>query len=80
MTEPINHTPINEPPKVVEAKVTAASLVTLLASIAIALLNALQADSTILGSLPPAAQFVLIAVIPPLLTFAGGYAKTSNRV
>jgi len=63
----------------VEAKLTVASLVTLAASIGAALLNALQGDSALLGSLPPWAQFVLIAAIPPLLAFTSGYLKTSNR-
>lgn len=63
----------------VEIKVVVASLITLLAGCVVALLNAVQADSSILGALPPAAQFVVLAIIPPVLSFAGGYVKTSNR-
>lgn len=72
--------PDTAPPVVVEAKLTVASLITLAASMAFALLNAVQHDSSILGSLPPWLQFVLITVVPPLATFLAGYAKTSNRV
>lgn len=68
------------PSKAVEVKVVAASVVTLFASIALSLLNALQNDSSILGGLPPWLQFVLITAIPPLATFAAGYAQRSNRV
>ena len=80
MTGPFDTPPTGDVSTKVEAKVTAASLVTLLASLALALLNALQTDSSILGGLPPALQFVLITIIPTLATFLAGYAKTSNRV
>lgn len=57
----------------VEAKVKAASIVTLLASAAIALLNALVGDSQLLGGLPPWLQFLVVTVVPPLLTFLAGW-------
>lgn len=71
---------VNPTPDVVESKLVAASIITLLAGIAVALLNAVQADSSILGSLPPAVQFVILAAIPPVLSFAAGYVQHSNRV
>ncbi|AEA27940.1 hypothetical protein Psed_5815 [Pseudonocardia dioxanivorans CB1190] len=66
--------------KTVEVKVVVSALVTLVAGVALSLLNALQTDSSILGGLPPWLQFVLITAIPPLATFAAGYAQPSNRV
>ncbi|MDN5858959.1 MAG: hypothetical protein L0H84_10075 [Pseudonocardia sp.] len=68
------------PPDIVEAKVAAAALLTMLASVAAAILNAVQDNPALLGALPPWLQFVLIAAIPPVLTFLAGYTKTSNRV
>lgn len=68
------------PPAVVEAKVVASSLVALVVSVVVAALNAVQADSALLGGLPPWAQALILAVAPPLATFLAGYAKTSNRV
>lgn len=64
----------------VESKVVAGSLVTLLAGVAVALLNAVQADSSVLAGLPPWAQFVVLAALPPVLAFAAGYARSSNRL
>lgn len=58
----------------VEAKVTASTLVTFLASAAIAILNLAVADSTLLGNLPPVVQTILLALVPTALTFLGGYA------
>lgn len=66
--------------KTIEAKVVASSLVTLVASLVVAWLNALQAQPDLLGSLPPVWQFVILTAVPPVLAFAGGWAKTSNRV
>ncbi len=67
-------------PDLVEVKVVAATLVALLASIAVAVLNGVVADSTLLGGLPPIWQTLILLVVPPLLTFLGGYSTPSNRV
>jgi hypothetical protein len=67
------------PDKTIEAKVFASSAVTLLASLVVAWLNGVQENPDLLGGLPPELQFVLLTAVPPLLTFAGGWAKTSNR-
>jgi hypothetical protein len=65
---------------VVERKVISSSLVTLAVSLLIALLNGVAADSTLLGALPPVVQAIILASVPPLVTFAAGYATPSNRV
>jgi hypothetical protein len=67
------------PDKTIEAKVVVSSLVTLVASLVVAWLNGVQENPDLLGGLPPELQFVLLTAIPPLLTFAGGYSKASNR-
>ncbi|GEL17704.1 hypothetical protein [Pseudonocardia asaccharolytica] len=72
--------PDHAPPAVVEAKVWASTLVTLAASVGVALLNAVQDQPTLLGGLPPWLQTLLLALVPPLLAFVAGYAKRSNRV
>jgi hypothetical protein len=79
MTDPSEFESAPVVDRVVEAKVTAASSVTLLFAVLAAVLIALQDDPTILFGLPPWLQFVLVASVPPLATFAAGYAKTSNR-
>lgn len=57
----------------VERKVTASTLVAFLASIGIAVLNSLS-GSDLLGALPPVAQALILAVVPTLVVFLGGYA------
>ncbi len=59
----------------VETKVQAATSLTLLASMAVSVLNAVTNDSHLLGSLPPLAQFVILTCAPTLLTFLGGYVS-----
>lgn len=61
-----------------EIKVGASAIGTLLASIVLAVLNTVLADSTILGNLSPFLQTLLIVVIPPVITFLSGYAKKSE--
>lgn len=65
---------------VIESKVIVSSLVTLVAGCAAAVLNEVETNATLLGGLPPWAQALVLCLVPPLLTFAGGYATTSNRV
>lgn len=61
-----------------EIKVVAASVVTLVVSVLIAILNAVAADSSMLGGLPAPLQVIVLVVIPPVLTWLGGYAKSSS--
>ncbi|MFD7319421.1 holin [Streptomyces sp. NPDC059883] len=64
----------------VETKVKAASAVTFVVGIAIAVLNAVAADSSLLGSLPAWLQAVALPLIPTALAFLAGYqAKHSPR-
>ncbi|MER5613314.1 holin [Streptomyces sp. NPDC002215] len=57
----------------VEAKVKAASAGAFLAGLAVALLNAIVADSSLLGPLPSWAQAPLLALVPAALTWLAGY-------
>jgi hypothetical protein len=57
----------------IEAKVKSAAVAALLASLAIALLNALVGDDALLGSLPSWLQFIVITVVPAVVTFLAGY-------
>ncbi|MCX4786455.1 holin [Streptomyces sp. NBC_01221] len=57
----------------IEAKVKAASAATFLAGIAIAVLNAVAADSSLLGPLPSWLQAPLLALVPTALTWLAGY-------
>jgi hypothetical protein len=57
----------------IELKVIAATAATFAVSIAVALLNAVEAQHELLGSLPGALQFVTLAVIPTVVTFLSGY-------
>lgn len=65
----------------VETKVKSATTVTFLASLVIAVLNAVVADDSLLGPLPSWLQAPVIAVAPALLTFLAGWqAKHSPRI
>jgi hypothetical protein len=61
-----------------EVKVKGAAGGALVASLALALLNATVADSSILGGLPAWLQFILLAVAPTLVTWLAGYATPST--
>jgi len=60
-----------------EVKVSAATLGATAASIGLALLNALAADSSLLGGLPAWLQFVLVLAIPPVITYVSGFVTPS---
>jgi hypothetical protein len=64
----------------IEVKVVAATAATLLASVAFAVLDALAHHTEIFDALPEWLRFVILAAIPPVLTFLAGYAVPSNRV
>uniref|UniRef100_UPI003F493E94 hypothetical protein n=1 Tax=Pseudonocardia sp. CA-138482 TaxID=3240023 RepID=UPI003F493E94 len=57
----------------IENKVQASSLWALGASVGVAVLNAVATRSELLGNLPPPVQFVILAAIPPAVTFLAGY-------
>lgn len=57
----------------VEAKVKAASGATFGAGIAVAVLNAIAADSSLLGPLPAWLQAPILALVPAALAFLAGY-------
>ncbi|MEU0634522.1 holin [Streptomyces sp. NPDC005989] len=57
----------------VEAKVKAASAATFLAGLAVAVLNAITADSSLLGPLPSWVQAPLLALVPAALAWLAGY-------
>ena len=54
---------------IIENKVQTTSLMALVGSVGAAVLNAVGAHSELLGSLPALAQFIIIAAIPPAVTF-----------
>jgi len=56
-----------------EAKVKAASTATFLAGLVIAVLNAVVADSSLLGPLPVWLQAPILALVPTALTWLAGY-------
>ncbi|MEU2674229.1 holin [Streptomyces sp. NPDC007164] len=57
----------------VEAKVKAASAATFLAGLAVAVLNAIVADNSLLGPLPGWVQAPLLALVPAALAWLAGY-------
>ena len=56
-----------------EAKVKAASTASFLAGLAIAVLNAVVADNSLLGPLPVWLQAPVLALVPAGLTWLAGY-------
>lgn len=64
----------------IELKVIASTAATFVVSVVLAVLNAVQDNHALLGSVPSALQFVIMAVIPTAVTFTSGYlAKHSPR-
>ncbi|MEV5472948.1 holin [Streptomyces sp. NPDC052207] len=58
----------------VEAKVWAATTAAFIASVAVSLLNAVQDNHALLGSLPGPLQAVILIVAPTAVTFLAGWA------
>jgi hypothetical protein len=58
----------------VETKVTSATLVSLFASVALSVITAFLAEPGAFGPLSAPVAFVLMAALPPIATFLGGYA------
>lgn len=63
---------------IIENKVSTTSLMTLVGSVGVAVLNAVGAHSELLGSLPALAQFIILAAIPPTITFLTGYVTPAT--
>ncbi|MFJ4916045.1 holin [Streptomyces sp. NPDC088726] len=57
----------------IESKVTAATVMTFVVGLAAAVLNAVQADSSLLGPLPAWLQAPLLSLVPAGLAFLAGY-------
>jgi hypothetical protein len=57
----------------IELKVIASAVVTLGVSVGIAGLNAVVADSSLLGPMPAWCQALVLAACPPALSFLAGY-------
>lgn len=57
----------------IEFKVIASTIATLVVSTVVSALNAVQTDAHVLGGLPVVLQVVVLALIPPLVTFLAGY-------
>ncbi len=51
---------------------------TLVGSVGAAVLNAVAAHSELLGTLPALAQFVIIAALPPAISFLTGYVSPAT--
>lgn len=58
----------------IEAKVKASSLASFAVGVALALLNDVQNDHALLGSVSAPVQAVVLMVAPPLATFLAGWA------
>lgn len=58
----------------VESKVKWSAVAAFVAGVVVAILNAVQDNPDLLGSMPTWAQTVIIALAPALLAFLGGYA------
>lgn len=56
-----------------EVKVVASTWVSVLFSSGLAVLNAVVANGVLLGALPGWLQFLLIAVLPPVAIYLGGF-------
>ena len=68
-----------EPMQKIETKVTIATFASLVAGVALAVLTAVQSDPTVISGLPDTVQFLVIAALPPILTFLGGYAAPHTK-
>jgi len=62
----------------IEVKVAASTGASFAASLVLALANAVVADSQIIEGLHPVLQFIILAVLPPVITFLSGYATPSR--
>jgi hypothetical protein len=61
-------------------KMVATTAATTLVGIVVALLNALQADASMLGGLNPVLQFIILTAIPPILAGFAAYQASPGTV
>ena len=61
-------------------KMIAPTVVTTCVGIIVALLNALQADASMLGGLHPVLQFIILTAIPPILAGFAAYQASPGAV
>lgn len=61
------------PSKPVETKVTVATIVALIAAVVLAALNYVGGDAAVLANVDPVLRGLLLALIPPVAAFVGGY-------
>lgn len=64
----------------VSPKMVAATAVTTLVGIVVALLNAVQANTSLLGGLDPVLQFIILTAIPPALAGFAAYQASPGNV
>lgn len=57
----------------VESKVKAATFAAFAVGVLVSVLNEAQANSALLGALPPWVQAVVLVAFPPLVTFLSGW-------
>ncbi|MGA6159583.1 hypothetical protein ACPEIC_40315 [Stenotrophomonas sp. NPDC087984] len=70
---------VQSPP--VEAKVKAATTGAFLVSLVLAVLNSVAAEESLLDPLPGWLQAVVIALVPPAITFFSGWqARHTSRI
>lgn len=62
-----------------EVKVLVTTLIALLGGQVVAALNAVTAESTLLGGLHPVVQYVVLSAIPPLVNYLGGYLAPHTK-
>jgi hypothetical protein len=60
-----------------EVKVIASSVTTLLMGCILAIVISVQDDPQIIQGLPVWLQFIIIAILPPVAAWLGGYLKSS---
>lgn len=63
----------------VETKVTAATLMSLLAAVILAALTYVGGDTAVLANLDPVLRGLLYAIIPPVAAFVGGYVAPPTQ-
>jgi hypothetical protein len=78
----VNVVPTSPPPSSISPKVIASTLATLALSLVVAVLTAVANDPTalarVLDAVPDWARFIIVAVLPTLVTFLAGYAKRDS--
>jgi len=62
----------------IEIKVVLSTAGTLVASMILAIINAVSDNPSLLSGLPLWLQFVLITIIPPIIAFLTGYVTPSK--